>query len=344
MPESHSVVIIAFPGVELLDVTGPAEVFSVASRLLGTDRPGYRVEVAAAELGALRTSSGLQLVADRRLAELDGQLDTVLVSGGIELTGEGEGAAVEPLIDATVVAWLRSAAARSQRIGSVCAGAHLLAEAGLLDGLPATTHWLTAGRLAAEYPRVAVDPDPIFIRTGRVWTCAGVTSGMDMALAMVAEDHGQALALATARMMVMYLKRPGGQSQFSVPLSLQRPAGDQIDELRRWIGEHLAEDLSVEALAEQLHLSVRHFSRLFRRRTGSTPAAYIEAVRVEAARRLLEDTEQSLPEVAAASGLGSVETLHRAFRRRLVTTPAEYRRRFRHPDQRGESHVPVAVP
>ncbi|MCP3822706.1 GlxA family transcriptional regulator [Streptomyces sp. A3M-1-3] len=343
MPESRSVVIVAFPGVELLDVTGPAEVFSVASRLAGTGRPGYRVEVATAEGGAVRTSSGVRLVADRLLAELDGQLDTVLVSGAIELLGYG-GAVVEPVIDAEVVDWLRSVAPRARRIGSVCAGAHLLAEAGLLDGRPATTHWLTAGRLASRYPRVAVDPDPIFIRTGQVWTCAGVTSGMDMALAMVAEDHGQELALATARMMVMYLKRPGGQSQFSVPLSLQTPAGDQIDALRLWIGEHLADDLSIEALAEQLHLSARHFSRLFRQRTGSTPAAYIEAVRVEAARRLLEDTEQSLPEVAAASGLGSVETLHRAFRRRLVTTPAEYRRRFRHPDQRRESPHRDTVP
>lgn len=193
---------------------------------------------------------------------------------------------------------------------------------------PATTHWLTAGRLAAEHSQVRVDPDPIFIRDGRVWTCAGVTSGMDMALAMVAEDHGQDLALATARMMVMYVKRSGGQSQFSVPLSVQGSSDDRIDELRRWIDEHLTEDLSLQALAARTHLSTRHFTRLFQQRTSTTPAAYVEEARLEAARRLLEDSDWSLPEVSAASGLGSVETLHRVFRRRLGTTPAEYRRRF----------------
>ena len=204
-----------------------------------------------------------------------------------------------------------------------------MAAAGLLDGLRATTHWLTAEQLAAEHPQISVDPDPIFIRSGRVWTCAGVTSGMDMALAMVAQDHGQALALATARMMVMYVKRSGGQSQFSVPLSVQAPAGDRIEVLCRWIGEHLDEDLSAEALAVRMHLSPRHFSRLFGQRTGSTPAAYVETARLEAARRLLEETDLSLPEIAAASGLGSVKTLHRSFQRRVRTTPAEYRRRFR---------------
>ncbi|MCX4582401.1 GlxA family transcriptional regulator [Streptomyces sp. NBC_01481] len=327
MPASRRVVIVAFPGVELLDVTGPAEVFSVASGIAGADRPGYQVEIAATRAGELPTSSGVRLVADVALEEVGGQVDTLLVSGAINLVDGG----VEPVIDAAVVEWLRTAAPQARRTASVCAGAHVLAAAGLLDGLSATTHWLTAERLAADYPQIAVDPDPIFIRAGQVWTCAGVTSGMDMALAMVAEDHGQALALATARMMVMYVKRPGGQSQFSVPLSIHAPSGDRIDELRLWIADHLADDLSIETLAERMHLSVRHLARLFRQRTGSTPASYIEAVRVETARRLLEETDRSLPDVATASGLGSVETLHRAFRRRLVTTPAEYRRRFRSP-------------
>ncbi|MGW0777506.1 GlxA family transcriptional regulator [Streptomyces sp. NPDC002835] len=327
MPVPRRVVIVAFPGVELLDVTGPAEVFSVASGVAGADRAGYRVEIAAPRAGELPTSSGVRLVADVALADMGGQVDTLLVAGAINLVGRG----VEPVVDAAVVEWLRTAAPRARRTASVCVGAHVLAAAGLLDGLSATTHWLTAERLAADHPRVAVDPDPIFIRAGQVWTCAGVTSGMDMALAMVAEDHGQAVALATARLMVMYVKRSGGQSQFSVPLSAHAPSGDRIDELRRWIADHLADDLSIEALAERMHLSVRHFARLFRQRTGSTPAAYVEAVRVEAARRLLEETDRALPDVATASGLGSVETLHRAFRRRLVTTPAEYRRRFRSP-------------
>lgn len=323
-PTPHRVVITAFPGVELLDVTGPAEVFSVATRVAGPARPGYAVRIATADGGPVVTSSGVRLMADLTLDAVDGPVDTLLVAGAIVLVDDG----VEPVVDREVTEWLRTAAPRAGRVGSVCAGAHLLAEAGLLDGRPATTHWLTAGRLAADHPRVVVDPDPIFIRSERVWTCAGVTSGMDMALAMVAEDHGQALALATARMMVMYVKRSGGQSQFSVPLSVRTTAGDRIDDLRVWIADHLAEDLCAEVLAARLHLSVRHFSRLFRERTATTPAAYVEAARLEAARRLLEESDRSLPDIAAASGLGSVETLHRSFQRRLGTTPAQYRRRF----------------
>ncbi|MEW1636064.1 helix-turn-helix domain-containing protein [Streptomyces sp. NPDC093801] len=324
MPAPHHIVIVAFPGIELLDATGPAEVFSVASRLAGAGRPGYRVLIATPDGAPVATSSGVRLMADLAFDEVAAPIGTLVVSGAIELVEGG----VEPVVDPEVVAWLRRAAPGAGRIGSVCAGAHLLAAAGLLEGRPATTHWLTADRLAADHPGVRVDPDPIFIRDGRVWTCAGVTSGMDMALAMVAEDHGQDLALATARTMVMYVKRSGGQSQFSVPLSVQGSSDDRIDELRRWIADHLTGDLSLEALAARTHLSPRHFSRLFRQRTSTTPAAYVEAARLEAARRLLEDGERGLPEVAAASGLGSVETLHRVFRRRLGTTPAEYRRRF----------------
>ncbi|MEU3727219.1 helix-turn-helix domain-containing protein [Streptomyces sp. NPDC031705] len=327
----HRVVIAAFPGVELLDITGPAEVFSVATRVAGTGtgtgtgRPGYAVQIATADGGPVTTSSGVRLTADLTLDEVDGKVDTLLVSGAIHVDGHG----VEPVLDKRIIDWLREAVPGIPRTGSICAGAHLLAAAGLLDGLTATTHWLTAARLAADHPRVTVDPDPIFIRAGRLWTCAGITSGMDMALAMVTEDHGSELALATARVMVMYVKRAGGQSQFSVPLAVPAESGDRIDELRVWMGEHLTEDLSADALAARLHLSVRHFSRLFRRRTGTTPAAYVESARLESARQLLQDSELGLPDIAALSGLGSVESLHRSFRRRLGTTPAAYRRRFR---------------
>ena len=321
----HRVVIAAFPGVELLNVTGPAEVFSVATRVAGADRPGYIVRIATAEGAPVTTSSGIRLMADLTLDEVNGNVDTLLVSGAVHVDDHG----VEPVLDSGTIDWLREAAPGTHRMGSVCSGAHLLAAAGLLDGLSVTTHWLTAARLAADHPRVTVDPDPIFIRAGRVWTCAGITSGMDMALAMVTEDYGPELALAAARMMVMYVKRAGGQSQFSVPLAIPAAPGDRMDDLRMWIGEHLTEDLSAEALAARLHLSVRHFSRLFRRRTGTTPAAYVESVRLEAARQLLQDSDHGLPEIAAISGLGSVESLHRSFRRRLGTTPAQYRRRFR---------------
>ncbi|RSS93330.1 helix-turn-helix domain-containing protein [Streptomyces sp. WAC05292] len=321
----HRVVIATFPGVDLLNVTGPAEVFSMATRVAGTARPGYTVRIATSDGEPVATASGIRLVADLTLDEARGGMDTLLVSGAVRVDGHG----VEPVLDAGIVDWLREAAPGGHRVASVCSGAHLLAAAGLLDGLSATTHWRTAARLAADHPRVRVDSDPIFIREGRVWTCAGIASGMDMALAMVTEDHGPELALATARTMVMYLKRAGGQSQFSMPLTVPADPGDRIDDLRAWIGEHLTEDLSAQALAGRLHVSVRHFSRLFLRRTGITPAAYVESVRLEAARRLLQDSSRGLAEIAALSGLGSVESLHRSFRRRLGTTPAEYRRRFR---------------
>ncbi|MFJ2821539.1 GlxA family transcriptional regulator [Streptomyces toxytricini] len=321
----HRVVIAAFPGVDLLNVTGPAEVFSIATRVAGTARPGYTVRIATAAGEPVVTASGIRLMADLTLDQVHGDVDTLLVSGAVRVDGHG----VEPVLDGGIIDWLREAAPRTRRVASVCSGAHLLAAAGLLDGLSATTHWRTAARLAADHPRVTVDSDPIFIREGRLWTCAGIASGMDMALAMVTEDHGPELALATARTMVMYVKRAGGQSQFSVPLTVPADPGDRIDDLRVWIGEHLTEDLSAQALAGRLHVSVRHFSRLFLRRTGVTPAAYVESVRLEAARRLLQDSSHGLAEIAALSGLGSVESLHRSFRRRLATTPAEYRRRFR---------------
>ncbi|MFI8962379.1 GlxA family transcriptional regulator [Streptomyces sp. NPDC053493] len=321
----HRVVVVAFPGVELLNVTGPAEVFSVATRVAGPGRAGYDVRIATARGEPVTTSSGIRLLADMSLDEVYGDVDTLLVSGAVRVRDQE----VEPVLDRGIVDWLREGADGTHRLGSVCSGAHLLAAAGLLDGRSATTHWRTAARLAADHPLVTVDPDPIFIREGRLWTCAGIASGMDMALAMVTEDHGPERALATARTMVMYVKRAGGQSQFSAPLAPPAAPGDRLDELRRWIGEHLTEDLSADALAGRMHLSVRHFSRLFRERTGTTPAAYVESVRLDAARRLLQDSSHGLPEIAALSGLGSVESLHRSFRRRLGTTPAQYRRRFR---------------
>jgi transcriptional regulator GlxA family with amidase domain len=214
-------------------------------------------------------------------------------------------------------------------VASVCVGAHLLAAAGLLDGRTATTHWSTAARLAADHPAVTVDPDPIFVRSGNVWTGAGISACMDLALALVTEDLGEEVALAVARQLVMYLKRQGGQSQFSVPLSRPPAARRDIDELRTYVTEHLREDLSAAALAARMRLSERHFARVFRQETGTTVAAYVEAARVEAARRLLEGTDEPLEKVAAACGLGSVETLHRALRKQIGTTPAAYRRRFR---------------
>ncbi|MFC9894396.1 GlxA family transcriptional regulator [Nocardia sp. NPDC127579] len=321
MPLSHRVVIAVFPDVDLLDVTGPAEVFALANRE-GGGRVRYEVRLASPGGGAVRTSAGVRLLTDVAFGEVGGGVDTLIVPGAVDDCGAA-------LVDREVVGWLESIAPRAGRVASVCVGAHLLAAAGLLDGKVATTHWSTADQLAAEYPGITVDPDPIFVRSGRVWTGAGISACLDLSLALVAEDHGEELALAVARQLVVYLKRQGGQSQFSVPLSRPAASRRDIDELRLYIAEHLDADLSVAALAARMCLSERHFTRVFRQETGTGVAAYVESARVEAARRLLETTDEPLASVGAAVGLGSVETLHRAFRKQLGTSPGAYRRRFR---------------
>ncbi|MDJ0463960.1 DJ-1/PfpI family protein [Streptomyces sp. H27-C3] len=326
MPIPHRVVIAVFPDVDLLDVSGPAEVFALANRVTA-GLAGYQVHLAGPIGGEVRTSAGVRLVADLSFDEVGGQVDTLLVPGAVDMTDAGPLARIDP----DVVAWVKETAPHSRRVASVCVGAHLLAAAGLLDGRTATTHWSTAAQLAADHPTVTVDPDPIFVRTdrGRLWTGAGISACLDLALALVAEDHGEETALAVARQLVMYLKRQGGQSQFSVPISRPASSRRDIDELRLWIAEHLDEDLSAEVLAARMCLSERHFARVFKQETGSSTAGYVEASRVEAARRLLETTDCPLDQVATAAGLGSQETLHRAFKRQLATTPAAYRRRFR---------------
>ncbi|MFD3551966.1 GlxA family transcriptional regulator [Streptomyces goshikiensis] len=324
MPTTRRVVIAVFPDVDLLDVTGPAEVFALANRETG-GTAGYRVQLAGRAGGAVATSAGVRLVADLSFAEVGGVLDTLLVPGAVDMHPGGPVAR----IDRDVVEWVKRAAPQARRVASVCAGAHLLAAAGLLDGRTATTHWSTAAQLAADHPAVTVDPDPIFVRSGKVWTGAGISACMDLALALVAEDLGEEVALAVARQLVMYLKRQGGQSQFSVPLSRPPASRRDIDELRMFIADHLDGDLSAAALAGRMCLSERHFARVFRQETGTSPASYVEAARVEAARRLLESTDQALDEVAAGCGFGSVETLHRALRKQIGTSPAAYRRRFR---------------
>jgi transcriptional regulator GlxA family with amidase domain len=321
MPAPHRVVVAVFPDVDLLDVTGPAEVFALANREMSGGTP-YQVLLAGPDGGQVRTSAGVRLCTDLTFDEVGDRVDTLVVPGAVD----GQGA---PVIDPALVEWIAGTARHASRVASVCVGAHLLAAAGLLSGRTATTHWATADRLAADHPDVTVDPDPIYVRSGKVWTGAGISACMDLALALVAEDHGERLALAVARQLVMYLKRQGGQSQFSVPLWQAPTERRDIDELRSWITANLTADVSAAALAERVCLSERHFSRVFAKETGTTPAAYVEAARVEAARRLLEGTDEPLERVAAACGLGSVETLHRVFRRRLGTTPAAYRRRFR---------------
>ncbi|MEU7182677.1 MULTISPECIES: GlxA family transcriptional regulator [Streptomyces] len=329
----HRVVIAVFPGVDALDVTGPVEVFAMAGQVLGGRRPGYDVRILAHRAEPVDTFSGVRLGVDGTFADHTGTIDTLLIPGRMDIGPEGP----VPRIDHEVVAWLRETAPHAGRVAAVCAGTHVAAAAGLLDGHRATTHWATAQLLAAKHPEVTVDPDPIFIRSGRIWTGAGITSSMDLALALVADDHGDEAALEVARIMVMYLQRPGGQSQFSVQLSHQQAGRGaaradvrtDVRALRLWIGDHLAEDLSVPVLAARMNMSERHFSRVFHRETGSTPGAFVERLRLEAARRLLERTDRPPAGIAAATGLRSVETFYRVFRDRLGTSPAEYRRRFR---------------
>jgi transcriptional regulator GlxA family with amidase domain len=319
------VAVLIFPELQSLDATGPYEVFGAANdawRAAHPDAgPAYELALVAREAGPVRTSSGCALVASHGLTELRGPLDTLLVVGG--------GGTRAALQDRALLRWLRRQAPRARRVASVCTGAFLLAEAGLLDGLRVTTHWSAIALLAASYPSLSVDPDPIYIRQGRIWTSAGVTSGMDLALALVEEDLGRDLALAVARRLVLFVKRPGGQSQFSAQLAGQLAERAPLRELQAWIAEHPEADCSVAALARRTGMSPRNFARVFTREVGRTPARFVEEARVEHARRRLEDGDDGVEAVAAAAGFGNVETMRRAFLRVLRVGPAAYRSRFR---------------
>ncbi|MFF9195945.1 GlxA family transcriptional regulator [Streptomyces sp. NPDC014779] len=319
------VVIVLFEGVDLLDVTGPPEVFALLRRETdGAD--GYEVVLAAESAGPVTTSAGVRVLPDVTFEELAGRrLDTLLVPGAVETDG---GRRVHALVDPAVVARVRELAGRSRRVASVCVGAHILAAAGLLDGRRATTHWSTAGQLAADHPEVEVDADPIFIRDGDVWTGAGISSCLDLSLALVADDFGETTALRVARQLVMYLKRPSGQSQFSVPLEPVSTTR-RVEELRHHINRNLDGRLTLADLAASAHVSERQLTRIFKSELGTTPSAYVESARVERARHLLESTDATLERITSACGFGTTDTLIRAFRRRLDTTPMEYRRRFR---------------
>jgi transcriptional regulator GlxA family with amidase domain len=312
--------VVAHPGVQLLDVAGPLEVFSVANRF----RPGsYLVQVVTVTGELFTTSSGVFLAPHGRLSDHAGPLDTVIVAGG-----DGTRVAVE---NPDLLDWLRDAAPRTRRLASVCSGAFVLAAAGLLEGRRATTHWSVCELLAATFPTTSVEPDSIYVRDGNIATSAGITAGMDLALALVEEDHGRDVALEVARWLVLFVRRPGGQSQFSTQLRAQSAERAPLRELQTWIVEHPTDDLSVGALASRVAMSPRHFARLFTRETGVTPAVYVERIRVDLARRLLEETGLGLDAVADAAGFGSVETLRRAFHRTLGVAPSDYRARFRQP-------------
>lgn len=317
--------IVVFPDFQVLDVTGPLAVFDSASQLLLKEgilaERAYRTTVLAITAGPVQSSAGLSFLADRAYQDWNGVRDTLLVAGGYGAEAAGT--------DNKLVAWLAEAAGRVRRMGSICTGALLLAKAGLLEGRHATTHWAWCAKLAAAYPSVTVDPDAIYVQDGNVFTSAGVTSGMDLALALVEQDWGRELALKVARWLVMFAKRPGGQSQFSAHLAAQVAERPPIRALQNWILDHLSEDLSVPALAERAAMSPRNFARVFLGETRTTPAAFVETARLEASRRKLEETTLSIQAVAHACGFGNAERLRRTFQRRLGVAPQDYRDRFR---------------
>jgi transcriptional regulator GlxA family with amidase domain len=317
------IVILAFPGVQPLDVIGPAEVFSGADQFVGGG--AYSIDVVAQDPGPIMTrSSGYGIVPKTTTAKTRGPINTLIVAGGFGVTRACE--------DATLIRWIRSAARRSRRVTSVCSGTFLLAAAGLLEGRTVTTHWSRTAELAGRHPELTLDPNPIFIRDGDVWTSAGVTAGMDLSLALVEEDQGGEVAAEVARWLVLYLQRPGGQAQFSSHLSAQLAERRPLRDLQSWIADNLGSDLRVETLAERAAMSPRNFARFFRREIGLTPAAYVEELRVERARQLLEQSGDPIDLISARCGFGTPETMRRAFARRVGVPPAEYRARFRRPE------------
>jgi transcriptional regulator GlxA family with amidase domain len=319
----RQIAILAYPQVQSLDITGPLEVFAGAGQLIAAESRsarGYEIRIVSRDGAPLSTSSGLQIVPHGALADAPQPLDTLIVAGGAGC----EQATQDPVL----VDWLAHTARAARRTAAVCTGAFLLARAGLLEGRRATTHWFAAAELARRYPGVDVDAEPIFLRDGNIWTSAGVTAGMDLALALVEEDLDRDAALTIARHLVLFLRRPGNQSQFSATLAAQQPVREPLREVQRLVVENVAGEHSVEAMAARAHMSPRHFARAFRAETGLTPARYVERVRLEAARRSLEDTSEPITSVAAACGFGTAETMRRVFLRTLDVGPAEYRRRF----------------
>ena len=315
------VVIFMFDGCQSLDVAGPLEVFCGTERASGQAR--YIVEVVAPRAGPVRTMSGLRLGVDSAIGASTGPIDTFVIAGG---NREGISAVTE---SAALVGHVVRLAQQSRRVASVCSGAFILAAAGLLDGRRVTTHWSACDELARRYPKLTVERDPIFVRDGSISTSAGVTAGIDLALALLEDDLGHDAAMAVARQLVVFLKRPGGQSQFSAALQTQSADRDDVSAVQAWIVDHLADDLSVSRLAHRAAMSPRNFARVFTASIGMTPARYVERARVEAARRRLEESDVGVDAVARDCGFGSSETMRRSFMRALNVAPTDYRRRFR---------------
>lgn len=322
--KTKHIAVVGFEGAEVLDIVGPLEVFAMAGMLL-KDRsddmtPAYKLSVLARGKGIFRTFSGVKLVADCAWENFTKPLDTLLIAGGPDVT---------PLTkDKQFIDWIREMDEKVRRLCSICTGSFVLAQAGLLDGKRATTHWIALKEMQSGFPKIKVDCDALYIRDGHIATSAGITSGMDLALALVEEDYGKKLSLDVARMLVLYLKRPGGQSQFSVQLRQQIAEDRPLAGILKWIMENYRKSISVEQLADLAAMSPRNFTRVFVRETGVTPARYIEQCRLEQAIRMLEDTENPMETLARESGFHSAEHLRRASMRNLGITPQAYRERF----------------
>lgn len=315
------VVLVAYDQMNLLDLTGPLQALSTATLRCsdGTD-PLYETYVASVDGGQVVTSCGLPILTVA-LATLDDlPIDTLIVPGGCK----GDEFYAPPRL----VAWIARRADHVRRLCSVCTGAFLLAATGYLDGKTIATHWDWVGRLGKLHPSLSIDSDKIYVRDGSIWTSAGVTAGIDLTLALIADDYGQKIAIETARQLVMFVKRSGGQSQFSVSLSAQARDDSRFTDLHAWMQSHLKDDLRVERLAEQAGMSPRSFARIYSERIGRTPAKTVEAMRMEAACRSLEETELPLKSIAEMTGHGDEQNLRRVFHRQLRISPVQYRQRF----------------
>ncbi len=320
---SRRVVFLAFPRVILLDLIGPWEVFSLANNLTRGISPPYDLKLVSGDDSAtVLSSAGISMDSHRLAKNCRSAIDTLIVPA-TDLTW----GAKKPSGQSITI--LRRLAGRSRRLVSICGGAFLLAEAGLLDDKKATTHWRGVEDLANRFPKVNVQPDSIFVKDGPVYTSAGVTAGIDLALALVEEDLGQAIALECARDLVVFMRRQGGQSQFSATLEAQHAERDVINELIGWASDNLSSDLSVQALADRAHMSLRNFSRVFRNEIGQTPAAFIEKLRVDATRLRLEETDESITEISKNCGFHSADSMRRSFQRIVKVAPTDYRQRFR---------------
>ena len=310
---------LGFDGVTALDLVGPAEVFATAVSPEPAGGELYKVLVVGLTGRPFTSDSGIVFQPSTTLGAAPA-LDTLVVPGGMGLR--------EPRTNAAVAAWIKSRAGRTRRVASVCTGVYGIAPSGLLDGRRVTTHWKFTADLARRFPRLRVEPNALFVKDGPFYTSAGVTSGIDLSLALVEEDFGPQVALGAARMLVVYLKRDGGQEQYSEPLRFQTQSGDRFSELAAWMAGHLHQDLSVEALARRACVCSRHFSRRFKDVFASTPAAFVADLRLNEARRLLSSGTSPIEAIAASVGFGGADSFRRAFERRFGITPTGYRGRF----------------